>query len=222
MQQSEAAATGSQSSQSGSGPGASAGSGQGAASAPDQAKQNSGSQSKSAGNQKQNPAQDNPFPEDQSAAAAKSNGNQNDNSSANQQQSGQASSNSSTSGYSSSNADLPPPDLGQGSLGHHPKMDTYTRDQTQDGRVKDDLNTADFYMKNGNYRGAFMRYDDALQYDPQNDVALFGKAMAMCKQNLTSDAMAHFKSYAENNPQGKYALKAEKMLAHPKKCMHNF
>ncbi len=101
-------------------------------------------------------------------------------------------------------------------------MDTFTRDQTQDGRIQDDLQTADLYMKTGNYRGAFLRYQDALQYDPQNDTALYGIATAMCKQNLTSDAMAHFKSYAKNNPQGKYAIKAEKMLAHPNKCMHNF
>lgn len=102
------------------------------------------------------------------------------------------------------------------------KMDSYTRDQTQDGRVKDDLNVADFYMKNGDYRGAFSRYDDALQYDPQNDTALFGRAFAMCKQNMTDDAMAEFKAYTKTNPQGKYALKAEKLLAHPNKCMHNF
>ncbi len=129
---------------------------------------------------------------------------------------------SSSGGYSSSNANLPPPDVGEGKLGSHPKLDSFTRDQTQDGRVEGDLSAADLYMKNGNYRGALLRYQDALRYDPQDDTALYGVAEAMCKQNLTSDAMARFKSYAKNNPQGKYALKAEKMLAHPNKCMHNF
>ena len=100
-------------------------------------------------------------------------------------------------------------------------MDSYTRDQNPEGRVDDDLNTADFYMENGNYRGGYLRYRDALEYDPQNDTALYGIAEALCKENVTGEAMAHFKSYVTDNPQGKYARKAEKMLAHPEKCMHN-
>ena len=77
-------------------------------------------------------------------------------------------------------------------------------------------------MANENYRGALGRYQDALQYDPQNDTALYGVAETLCKENRTTEAMAHFESYATNNPQGKYALKAEKMLAHPGKCKHNW
>lgn len=170
----------------------------------------------------QSPAKDNPFPEEQSAAAAKqTSDSQNGAQSA---QPGSASSSSSSGSYSSSDAHLPEQDLGQGkgNVMRHPKLDSYTRDQTQDGRIKDDLNVADFYMKNGNYKGAYLRYDDALQADPENDTALYGLADSMCKQNMTEDAMARFKSYAKTHPQGKYALKAEKMLAHPQKCMHNW
>jgi len=171
------------------------------------------------------PATDNPFPEAQSKAAAKGDDNQGvEPGTGNSQGSGipqPGSTSSSRGGYSSSDAHLPEPDVGEGNLGTHPKLDTYTRDQTPDGRVDDDLNTADFYMKNGNYRGGYMRYQDALQFDPTNDTALYGLADALCKENQTSEAMAHFKSYATNNPQGKYARKAEKMLAHPEKCMHN-
>ena len=157
-------------------------------------------------------AQANPFPEAQSKAAAKTDSSQ-------QQPS---SSSSSAAGYSSSDADMPPAAVGEGSLGSHTRMDSYTRDKTQDGRIADDLKVADFYMKNGNYRGALWRYQDTLQYDPQNDTALYGVAEAMCRQNLTTEAMAHFESYANSHPQGKYALKAEKMLAHPNKCKHNW
>ena len=170
------------------------------------------------------PAKDNPFPEAQSKAAAK--GDDNEGAAAgtgNSQGSGipQPGSAASKGGYSSSDAHLPEPDVGEGNLGTHPKLDSYTRDQNPDGRVDDDLNTADLYIKNGNYRGGYMRYQDALQFDPTNDTALYGLADALCKENQTSEAMAHFKSYATNNPQGKYARKAEKMLAHPEKCMHN-
>lgn len=170
------------------------------------------------------PAKDNPFPEAQSKAAAKGDDSQGGEAGAgNSPGSGnpQAGSSSSKGGYSSSDAHLPEPDVGEGNLGTHPKLDSYTRDQTPDGRVDDDLNSADLYMKNGNYRGGYLRYQDVLQYDPTNDTALYGLADALCRENQTSEAMAHFKSYATNNPQGKYATKAEKMLAHPEKCMHN-
>ncbi len=170
------------------------------------------------------PATDNPFPEAQSKAAAKGDDNQGGAAgTGNSQGSGipQPGSAASKGGYSSSDAHLPDPDVGEGNLGKHPRSDSYTRDQTPDGRVDDDLNTADLYMKNGNYRGGYMRYQDALQFDPTNDTALYGLADALCKENRTSEAMAHFKSYATDNPQGKYARKAEKMLAHPEKCMHN-
>ncbi|MHB1958932.1 MAG: tetratricopeptide repeat protein [Acidobacteriaceae bacterium] len=171
------------------------------------------------------PAQDNPFPEAQSKAAAK--GDDNEDGAAgtgNSQGSGipqPGSTSSSKGGYSSSDAHLPDPDVGEGNLGTHPKLDSFTRDQNPEGRVDDDLNSADLYMKNGNYRGGYLRYQDALQFDPTNDTALYGLADALCKENETSEAMAHFKSYATTNPQGKYARRAEKMLAHPEKCMHN-
>lgn len=173
---------------------------------------------------KQSPAQDNPFPEEQSTAAAKPNGGQRQPSVSGDSQGSAPQSGSSSSGeYSSSDENLPPPDVGEGTgKQNNKKMDSFTRDQTQDGRVQNDLNVADYYMKNGNYRGAFSRYDDALQYDPQNDTALFGRAFALCKQNLTGEAMAQFKTYTKTNPQGKYALKAEKLMVHPNKCMHNF
>lgn len=156
-------------------------------------------------------AQQNPFPEAQSEAAAKSDDNENQPQTANQ-----------PSGYSSSNAQLPDADLGQGSMNTPEKMDTFTRDHTLDGRIEDDLNVADLYMKNGNYKGALLRYQDAVQYDPQNDTALFGIAEATCKLNRTGDAMTLLQAYAKNHPQGKYALKAEKLIAHPNKCMHNW
>lgn len=163
-------------------------------------------------------SKDNPFPEAQSQAAAK----KAEPESSQTTGSSQVGSSAPASGYSSSNAHLPPPELGQGKLSPHEKADTFTRDQTQDGRIGNDLQVADLYMKNGNYHGALLRYQDALQYDPQNDTALYGVANSMCKQNLTAEAMARFKSYAKSNPQGQYAVKAEHMLAHPNKCMHNF
>lgn len=178
-----------------------------------------GKSSNASSSRKSSAATDNPFPEEQSkAAAAKP-----DPASAAPEKSAGANAGSTAPGsYSSSDAHLPPPDLGEGETSRHQKLDSFTRDQSQDGRIEDDLNVADLYMKNGNYRGAFLRYQDAIKFDPQNDTALYGAAVAMCRQNMTSEAMARFKSYTKSNPQGKYALKAEKMLAHPSKCRNNW
>jgi tetratricopeptide (TPR) repeat protein len=157
-------------------------------------------------------SQDNPFPEAQSKAAANEDTKDN-----------QPSASDAPGGYSSSDEHLPPSALGQGDASEaHQKLDSFARDHTEDGRIENDLAAADLYMKNGNYRGALLRYQDTLQYDPQNDTALFGIAEVSCRQNRAAEAMAQFKSYAKDNPQGKYALKAEKMLAHPNRCMHNF
>jgi tetratricopeptide (TPR) repeat protein len=157
-------------------------------------------------------SQDNPFPEAQSKAAAGADTN-----------SDQPPAASAPGGYSSSDAHLPPSALGQGDASEsHQKLDSFARDHTEDGRIENDLAAADLYMKNGNYRGALLRYQDTLQYDPQNDTALFGIAEVSCRQNRTAEAMAQYKSYAKNYPQGKFALKAEKMIAHPNRCMHNF
>lgn len=127
----------------------------------------------------------------------------------------------SSGAYSSSNDNLSPPVLGQGSARPSKGLDTYARDHTLDGRIQDDLQVADFYMKNGNYRGASLRYQDALHYDPLNDTALYGIADVECKQNRTSDAMVSLKTYMKNYPNGKFAKKAEKLLAEPRKCTHN-
>lgn len=184
---------------------------------PPPADKQAGSAAGKANASQQSPAADNPFPEAQSAAAAaKSNG-----SGQSAQPPRQAAGAESSSDYSSSDAHLPPQDLGQGATSYHQKMDSYTRDQTQDGRLKDDLNVADFYMKNGDYRGGYLRYEDALEVDPQNETALFGMAEAMCKQNLSADALARFRTYIHQFPSGKYEKKAEKYLTHPYRCSGN-
>ena len=93
---------------------------------PSNARQTNGAQSgKSA------TAGENPFPEAQSKAAAKAD-------------SGGAESSSPPGGYSSSDAAMPASALGEEQLGSHRRLDSFTRDQTQDGRIADDLKVASF------------------------------------------------------------------------------
>lgn len=163
------------------------------------------------------PAADNPFPETQSQAAASQDARQG------AQQPAQAPS-TSAGGYSSSSQALPPSDVGQGpspqANGKVPE-DSYTMDKHPDTRIKNDLNVADFYFKNGNYRGAYLRYQDTLKYDPVNETALFGAAMTMCKQNLTQDALHNFRDYLQIYPKGKYTRQAAAIVDHPARCTHN-
>lgn len=160
-------------------------------------------------------ASDNPFPEAQSAAAAKT-AEQN----ATAPTTNQPLKLLPPPGVSSSNANLPAEDLGE-STKRHEKEDEFTRDLNPEGRVADDLKVADFYMKDWNYRGAYLRYKDALQFDSSNPTALFGVARASCMQNMTAEALAQFKEYLLQYPTGKRANDARKMLGDPKKCANN-
>ncbi|MGC9293217.1 MAG: tetratricopeptide repeat protein [Acidobacteriaceae bacterium] len=178
-------------------------------------------QSKAAAQPKAPPAKpnptagDNPFPEAQSAAAAKAGG-------ADQGPpvSKQPLHLLPPPGVSSSNENLPPEDLGE-TTKRHEREDTYTEDLNPEGRIKNDLKVADFYMKNWNYRGAALRYKDAMGFDPYNETALFGLAQAYCMQNMTDQALAQFKLYIQQYPRGEHVKEAEKMLRGPKKCADN-
>lgn len=156
---------------------------------------------------------DNPFPESQSAAAAR--GAAPDTTSGNQRLKL-----SPLPGVSSSNANLQAQDLGRKTK-RHEKEDEFTRDLNPEGRLEDDLKVASFYMKDWNYKGAYLRYRDALQFDSSNQEALFGLAQASCMQNMTDEATAQFKEYLLQYPTGKRANEAQKALSDPKKCADN-
>ncbi len=106
-------------------------------------------------------------------------------------------------------------------LVHRGGEDDYTRDQTPDGRIRDDLNVADLYMKDWNYRGAYLRYQDALQMDSFNEAAIFGLGKSACMQNMAAQAVAEMKDYLNLYPSGKSAKEAKKILSDPKKCTGN-
>jgi hypothetical protein len=121
-------------------------------------------------------------------------------------------------GVSSSKSQMSPEDLGETKIKHSGRQDEFTRDLNPAGRLHDDLQVADFYSKDWNYRGAYLRYQDALQLDPGNEVALFGVADMECEMKQSAQALAGFKTYLEQYPTGKYAKKAEKILKKPEQC----
>lgn len=159
-------------------------------------------------------ANDNPFPEAQSAAAAKR-----DNLGATPSVSQQPLHLLPPPGVSSSNAEMPAKDLGETTIiKRHGREDEFTRDLNPAGRIKDDLRVADFYMKDWNYRGAYLRYKDVLQFNSLDETALFGVAQADCMQDKTAEALTQYKAYLQLYPDGKHSKEALKMLRNPKKC----
>lgn len=90
----------------------------------------------------------------------------------------------------------------EGSTGH---IDT--------ARADKDYQVADFYIKDGNYAGAYLRYKDAVTYDPDNADAHFRLAEMARKTGKTAEAIEQFNVMLKLDPQSKDAKAARKALA---------
>jgi len=90
----------------------------------------------------------------------------------------------------------------EGSAGH---VDT--------ARADKDLNVADFYIKDGNYAGAYLRYKDAVTFDPDDPDAHFGLAEMARKKGKTAEAIAEYSATLKMDPKGKHAKESRKALA---------
>jgi tetratricopeptide (TPR) repeat protein len=141
---------------------------------------------------KNSTATENPFPESVSRDAAKAAGN-----------------------------DQPPtpaakPDVPAGVSSSQSSSSLSDTDQVNDpARAKEDAQVGSFYLKSGDYKGALLRYKDAIASDPTNVDAIFGLAetQRMLKQN--AEAARNYQLYLDilpNGPKSKQALKALKGL----------
>jgi len=146
---------------------------------------------------KNSTSDDNPFPEAQSKAAAKAAGND-------------------VEPAAPAGHDLPP--------GVSSSRSTSLEDiepatpgtvEPDPARAKKDTEVGGFYFKSGDYKGALLRFEDAMAYDPTNVDAIFGLAESqrMLKQN--GEAARNYQLYLDilpNGPKSKQALKALKTL----------
>ena len=130
----------------------------------------------------------NPFPQQQSRQAA-------------QQEQKQSSSGSS---YSSSQAGLegfePPKTTGDFRNIHNPSLG------------KKDAQVGLFYLKTGNYQGAYDRLREAARVDPTNADAVFGLAEAARHLNRRDEAIRNYQLYLSALPDGPRAKDARKGL----------
>ncbi len=79
-------------------------------------------------------------------------------------------------------------------------------------RAEKDDDVADFYTKQGNYRGAYLRYQDAVHFNPDDEPAQYGLAEMALKLGNTQEAIDHYHAYLKLAPSGRKAKDAEKAL----------
>jgi tetratricopeptide (TPR) repeat protein len=155
------------------------------------------SASQADGSTKKTPADDNPFPEAVSRDAAKAAGNDQN----------PAPKSNLPPGVSSSQSD--------GAFGDADNPTGAAPHVHDPVRAKKDNDVGGFYLKNGDYQGALLRYQDAIAVDPTNVDAIFGLAETQQMLKKNADAARNYQLYLEivpNGPKAKQALKALKTL----------
>ena len=87
------------------------------------------------------------------------------------------------------------------SVAHNPKL------------AQEDVAIGKMYMQSENYKGAYIRYKEALTLDPENVDAAFGVAETARKMNQTQEAIANYKLCLELDPGGPRSKASRKALS---------
>jgi tetratricopeptide (TPR) repeat protein len=77
--------------------------------------------------------------------------------------------------------------------------------------VKDD-EVGDYYFKEKNYKAALARYQDALDYKPNDAIANFRLGQCYEKLNQPEQAIVHYHEYLKILPEGPYSKQVKKAL----------
>jgi tetratricopeptide (TPR) repeat protein len=159
-----------------------------------------------------NAAKDNPFPEDLSKAAAAA---ANSNSSRPVDSSSSSSSSSSNSNPNGAGGDRyrsARPHWDRRRLRKPSPKDIESGSLAGEGRAKDDVRVGQYYLNDGNYKGAYGRFEEATRLDPANIDAIYGLAAAADKLHHKDEALENYKVYLEVAPKGSQAKAARKAL----------
>ena len=161
-------------------------------------------------------AAENPFPEDVSkgaAAAAKAN----DSGSPGATDSSGSSSSSSSSSNSPGGVDPDagediPHDTGRRRLKKPSDGDIQSGSLAGTGRAKEDVKIGSYYLGQGDYKGAYARFQEAGQMDPANLEAIYGLAASADGMHRTQEALENYNLYLQIAPDGQRAKAAEKAI----------
>jgi tetratricopeptide (TPR) repeat protein len=75
------------------------------------------------------------------------------------------------------------------------------------------VEVGDFYFKRKNYKAAESRYAEALEWKPNDAVALFRLAEAQAQLGKKEDAVKNYQAYLKILPQGEFATDAKNSIA---------
>jgi TolA-binding protein len=79
-------------------------------------------------------------------------------------------------------------------------------------RASEDVRVGKFYLKTGDYKGAYDRFKDATDYDHEDVEAVFWLAEAARKMNHSQEALQNYQLYLEAAPDGPNSRTARKAL----------
>ena len=79
--------------------------------------------------------------------------------------------------------------------------------------AQEDVAIGKMYMQSENYKGANIRYKEALMLDPENVDAAFGVAETARKMNQTQEAIANYKLCLDLDPSGPRSKASRKALS---------
>ena len=79
-------------------------------------------------------------------------------------------------------------------------------------RAAKDVEVGDWYFHQKNYEGALSRYEEALEFKPNDAIATFHLAETEEKLQQLDDAREHYAAYLKILPDGPYAPSARKAL----------
>jgi tetratricopeptide repeat protein len=82
----------------------------------------------------------------------------------------------------------------------------------EDRQFAKDMEVGEFNLKDKNYRGAELRFRDALSHKPDSPDATFKLAQALDKLGKNEDAITGYKSYLAVQSKGPFAPPAQKAL----------
>ena len=77
-------------------------------------------------------------------------------------------------------------------------------------RVAQDLEIGNSYLREKNYRGAEFRFEDVLEYQPDNPEATFKLAEALARLGKDDEAHEAYGAYLQIAPHGVFAERARK------------
>jgi hypothetical protein len=106
--------------------------------------------------------------------------------------------------------DMPKP--GEEGSSVHRKLPKVKRVQTDDERVDEDLKVAQFYMRDDNLPGAYLRAKDAVNVQPDYSATHFALAEIAQKMKKKEEAIAEYQTYLKLDPDGEKAKAARKAL----------